>query len=122
MAGPRVVDVVDVEADVADVDADPVDVEANVADVEAGLSHPQISGVFQLPSARKRKYQTADGHGDLEVQECLCVRGCRLKEWLALPIIREGGIAYTRVSAKEQWLCELNAGRVRTGEWHSAIS
>ena len=61
-------------AGVVDVDANVVDVEGNVADVEAVAIHPQVSGVFKLPSARKRKYQAADGHDDLQVQECLCVR------------------------------------------------
>ena len=57
-------------AGVVDVDANVVDVEGNVADVDAVAVHPQVSRVFKLPSARKRKFQQADGLNDLEAQEC----------------------------------------------------
>ena len=83
--------------------------------------NPQVA-TFRENAAAKRKYCSTDDYDDIEIEPRLCVRGGRLAEWVALPLVPFEGENFTRVSAKEPWICQLTAGRVVTRELLAAVS
>lgn len=83
--------------------------------------NPQVAPFKRRPAA-KRKYDTADALASVQIQEHLCIKGCRLKQFVALPITTMGGKRYTRIASKESWMCELLAGRVCTSEMQHGVS
>ena len=85
------------------------------------MCNPQVAPLKRKPAA-KRKYNLADSLDDVQIQEHLCIKGCRLKQFLALPITSVDGVRYTRIASKESWMCELLAGRVCTSEMHAGVS
>lgn len=82
--------------------------------------NPQVAPFKRKPACKRKYCQNA--LGDLQIQEHLCIKGCRLREFVALPITSLGGVRFTRIASKESWLCELLAGRVCTTEMHHGVS
>ena len=78
--------------------------------------HPQV---FPTKAAKRRRYSNLET--PVEIQECVCIKGGRLREWLALPVEEHGGTTWTKFCSKMPWITMLLSGRVRSGELFSAV-